>query len=152
MSRQQEKTAVCGLLSAKCSVLTAVCCRLCAVLFVAWACLIAAAPHESEPSSKRFPVTVRVDFGPAGKPAREERLMVDKGSTPKDVVSLLFPIQSGTTCCNTRELSTIDGVRSDPAMNLWWTCRLNGQSNFSPFLKEVEAEDRIEWIYVEQLQ
>ena len=107
---------------------------------------------ETSKSPERLPVIVRVDFGPAGKPGREERLMVDQGSTPKDVVSLLFPIQSGATCCNTRELAAIDGVRSDPATNRWWTCRLNGQGHFSPFLKELKAEDRVEWIYVEQLQ
>ena len=103
-------------------------------------------------SPERLAVTVRVDFGPAGKPAREERVMVDQGSTPKDVVSLLFPIQSGATCCNTRELAAIDGVRADPATNHWWTCRLNGKGDFSPFLKELAAEDRVEWIYVEQRQ
>ncbi len=107
---------------------------------------------DTSKSPERLPVIVRVDFGPTGKPPREERLMVDEGSTPKDVVSLLFPIQSGATCCNTRELAAIDGVRSDPATNRWWTCRLNGQSNFSPFLKELKAEDRVEWTYVEQLQ
>ena len=112
-------------------------------------------PSEKSDTSKspeRLPVSVRVDFGPAGKPAREEHLMVDKGSTPKDAVSLLFPIQSGATCCNTRELAAIDGVRSDPATNRWWTCRLNGKGDFSPFLRELAAEDRIEWTYVEQLQ
>lgn len=108
-------------------------------------------PDTAKPP-ERLPVMVRVDFGPAGKPAREERLLVDKGSTPKDAVSLLFPIQSGATCCNTRELAAIDGVRSDPATNRWWTCRLNGQGNFSPFLKELAAEDRVEWTYVEQSQ
>ena len=107
---------------------------------------------DTTKSPERLAVTVRVDFGPAGKPAREERLMVDKGSTPKDAVSLLFPIQSGATCCNTRELAAIDGVWADPAHNQWWTCRLNGKSDFSPFLKELAAEDRVEWTYVEQLQ
>jgi hypothetical protein len=110
------------------------------------------AETPAEKTSERFPVVVKVDFGPAGRSMREERVMADPGSTPKDVVSLLFPIQSGATCCNTREVAAIDGVRSDPATNRWWTCRLNGQSNVSPFLKELSAEDRVEWIYVEQLQ
>ena len=107
---------------------------------------------DTTKSPERLAVTVRVDFGPAGKPAREERLMVDKGSTPKDAVSLLFPIQSGATCCNTRELASIDGVRSDPTTNRWWTFRLNGQTNFSPFLKELVAEDTVEWTYIGQPQ
>ncbi len=98
---------------------------------------------------RRIPVVVRVDFGPAGKPLREERLEVDKGSTPKDVVSILFPIQSGDVCCNTREIASIDGVRPDPAKNRWWNCRLNGSTKVGPFRTTLKANDRVEWIYRE---
>ncbi|MBI4354686.1 MAG: hypothetical protein HY595_05550 [Candidatus Omnitrophica bacterium] len=98
---------------------------------------------------RRIPVTVRVDFGPAGKPLREERLEVDKGSTPKDVVSILFPIQSGDVCCNTREIASIDGVRPDPAKNRWWSCRLNGSTKIGPFRTVLKANDVVEWTYRE---
>ncbi len=97
-------------------------------------------------------MVIRVDFGPAGLPAREERLLIDAGSTPKDAVSILFPIQSGATCCNTREVASINGVRPDPAKNRWWTCRLNGSRAVSPFRTELNAEDRVEWAYIEQPQ
>ena len=113
-------------------------------------CGAAAEPEESQ--GERFPIVVRVDFGPAGNAAREEHLLVDAGSTPKDVASLLFPIQSGATCCNTRELAAINGVRADPARNRWWTCRVNGSPNISPFQTELKPGDRIEWVYVEQAQ
>ena len=109
------------------------------------------APDTSK-SPKRLPVTVRVDFGPAGKPAREERLMVDTGSTAKDVASLIAPIQSGAICCNTRELAAIDGVWADPAKNRWWTCRVNGSGTLSPFRTELNAEDKVEWVYLEAPQ
>lgn len=102
------------------------------------------------PSSNRFEVMVRVDFGPAGKPLREERLRLDRGSTPKDAVSLLFPIQSGEVCCNTREIAAIDGVRPDPARNHWWVCRLNGSRKVSPFRTPLKAGDLVEWIYLEE--
>ena len=107
---------------------------------------------DTSKSPERLPVIVRVDFGPAGKPAREERMMVDEGSTAKDVVSLLFPIQSGATCCNTRELAAIDGVWADPAQNRWWTCRINGSTKIGPFLTELHAGDQVEWVYVTQAQ
>ena len=103
-------------------------------------------------SPERLAITVRVDFGPAGKPAREERFLIDRGSTAKDAASLLAPIQSGAICCNTRELAAIDGVWADPAHNLWWTCRINGSTQISPFLTELHAGDRVEWVYVTQSQ
>lgn len=107
---------------------------------------------RTPPNPPRMPVTVIVDFGPAGKPTREAHLEVDKGSTPKDVVSLLFPIQSGSTCCNTRELAAIDGVRSDPETNRWWSCRLNGSTKLSPFRTELKPNDRVEWTYADWSQ
>lgn len=129
--------------------------RLGAWLFIAAAvmCGLAGCGDRQTPSkAKRVPVVIKVDFGPAGKPTREEHLLVDAGSTPKDVVSILFPIQSGDICCNTREIASIDGVRPDPARNHWWTCRLNGSPRLSPFRTVLKANDRIEWTYLEQSQ
>ncbi len=111
-----------------------------------------AAPESKEAEPQRFPVVVRVDFGAAGKPAREAQLFVDSGSTPKDVVSLLFPIESDAICCNTREVAAIDGIRADPEKNRWWTCRINGASNIGPFRTELKPQDWVEWIYREQQQ
>lgn len=110
------------------------------------------ADTTTEPQPKRFPVVVKVDFGPAKKPAHEQRMMVDEGSTAKDVVSLLLPIQSGAICCNTRELAAIDGVWADPAKNRWWTCRINGSTKIGPFRTELHAGDRVEWVYIERPQ
>lgn len=107
---------------------------------------------HAELERKLIPVEVRVDFGPAGESAREARLMVDPGSTPKDVASLLFPIESSAVCCDTRELSAINGVRADPAKNRWWTCSVNGSRHVSPFKRRLRSGDRIVWTYVEQPQ
>ena len=101
---------------------------------------------------KRFPVTIQVDFGSAGQPSHQEQVLVDEGTTPKDAVSILFPIQSGEACCNTRELIAINGVRIDPAKNRWWNCRVNGSPQVSSFRTEVKPEDRIEWVYAERPQ
>lgn len=101
---------------------------------------------------EKIPVTVRVDFGPANKPPKEAQLLVDLGSTPKDVVSILFPVQSGEVCCSTREIASIDGVRPDPARNWWWNCRLNGSTKVGPFRTALKPNDRVEWIYREQAQ
>ena len=100
----------------------------------------------------RIPVTVRVDFGPANKPTVEQQFDVDEGSTPKDAVSLLVPIQSGEVCCDTREVLAIDGVRPDPAKNWWWNCRLNGTSTVSAHKTQLKAGDTVEWFYHEVLQ
>lgn len=119
-------------------------------LVCVWASVGGAAEPEKTP--KRLPVVVRVDFGTAGKPVREEQLLVDEGTTPKDAVSLVFPIQSGATCCNTRELAAIDGIWADPAQNRWWTCRINGSTKIGPFRTELHSGDQVEWVYVEQSQ
>ena len=101
---------------------------------------------------QRIPVTLHVDFGLAGKPVYDGELLVDPGSTPKDVVSVVFPIQSGSICCHTRELSAIDGVRAEPPLNRWWTCVLNGSGRVSPFRTALRRGDRVEWRYIEQSQ
>lgn len=123
------------------------------IAVVALSCVAAGCGDRRTPSkAKRVPIVITVDFGPAGKPAREEYLLVDAGSTPKDAVSILFPIQSGDICCNTREIASIDGIRPDPAHNRWWTCRLNGSPKLSPFRTVLKANDRVEWRYIEQSQ
>ena len=104
------------------------------------------------PKTERMEIDVRVDFGPAGRPLRQAHLAVDQGSTPKDVLSLLVPIESGAICCNTREVAVIDGIRSDPAKNRWWTCQVNGSRNINPFQTLVNTGDTVEWIYREDSQ
>ena len=110
--------------------------------------------ETATPPSKpeRMDIDVRIDFGPAGKPAREAHLAVDQGSTPKDALSLLVPIQSGAICCNTREVAVIDGIRSDPEKNRWWICQVNGSRKISPFQTLVKSGDTVEWIYREDSQ
>ncbi len=112
-------------------------------------------PHASgdiPEKPERFPVTVRVDFGPLDREGREELLMVDEGSTPKDVVSMLFPFRSGVVCCKTREIFEIDGVRPDQAKNRWWSCELNDSRKLSPFQTVLKPNDRVAWNYIEVSQ
>ena len=98
---------------------------------------------------ERIPVTVRVDFGPLGKPPLEESILLTRGSTPKDAVSVLYPVKSGMVCCDTREVAEIDGVPIDAAKNRWWMVKVNGNGNVSPFHTKLQAGDRIEWLYTE---
>ena len=104
------------------------------------------------PKPERMEIDVRVDFGPAHRPLRHAHVAVDQGSTPKDVLSLLVPIQSGAICCNTREVAVIDGIRSDPEKNRWWICQVNGSRTINPFQTVVNAGDTVEWIYREDSQ
>ena len=109
---------------------------------------------------KEFPIYMKVDFGPAGlsasnpagKPVHEEKIFVEKGTTPKEAVSQIFPILSGKTCCSFREIMEIDGVRVDPAKNRWWICKVNGSKKISPSKKKLKSGDRVEWDYVEESQ
>ena len=99
-----------------------------------------------------FPVQIKVDFGPAGKSAHEETLYVEKGTTPKEAVSQVFPILSGKTCCSFREIMEIDGVKVNPAKNLWWTCTVNGSKKISPHKNKLKRGDIVEWKYIQDSQ
>lgn len=101
---------------------------------------------------KPFQVEVKVDFGPAGKPAHSEKIYVEKGTTPKEAVSQIFAIRSGKTCCSFREIMEIDGVRVDPAKNRWWTCAVNGSKKVSPAKKKLKPGDVVEWKYAQDAQ
>jgi len=100
-------------------------------------------------SSKTFPITMSVDFGPAGKATHHSTLDVEKGTTPKEAVSQAFPIISGKSCCSLREVISIDGVRVDPAKRRWWTCWVNGSKNISPQNYKLRPGDRVEWKYIQ---
>ena len=97
---------------------------------------------------KTFPVQLKVDFGPAGKPAYDKPLDVEKGTTPKEAVSQVFPVVAGKSCCSLREVLEIDGVRVDPKNERWWICLVNGSKNISPQKKKLKSGDVIEWKYI----
>lgn len=102
---------------------------------------------------KVFPIYMKVDFGPAGKPGFEDpNFLVEKGTTPKEAVSQVFPILSGKSCCSLRDLLEIGGVRIEPLKNRWWTCTLNGSRKFSPKTKKLKRGDRLEWAYIQNKQ
>jgi hypothetical protein len=99
-----------------------------------------------------FPVTVKVDFGPAQRSPVSQTFLVEKGTTPKEAVSQVLPILSGKTCCSPSELMAIDGVSVDPAKNWWWTCAVNGSKNISPQKTKLKRGDVVEWKYIEEAQ
>ncbi len=105
-------------------------------------------PQEYPVHPKTFPITLKVDFGTAGRPAYEGTLNIEKGTTPKEAVSQVYPIQSGMVCCSLRDVLSIDGVRVDPAKGRWWICLLNGSKNVSPKKKKLKKGDIVEWKYV----
>ena len=102
--------------------------------------------------SRTFAVEVKVDFGPAGKPAHAETIEVEKGTTPKEAVSQVFPVLSGKACCSFREILAVDGVKVDPAKNRWWICMINGSKKVSPRKTKLKPGDVLEWKYVEESQ
>lgn len=101
---------------------------------------------------KSFPIQIKVDFGPAGKPAHEETIYVEKGTTPKEAVSQVFPVLSGKACCSFREVLEIGSVKIDPVKNRWWVCSVNGSKKISPQKKKLQEGDVVEWKYVQESQ
>jgi hypothetical protein len=108
-------------------------------------------PTQAKPH-KTIPVEVVVDFGPAGRPVVRKQIEVSKGSTPKDAVSSILPIMTGFSCCDTREVISIDGITVNPAENQWWICLLNGSKNVNPRKKELKAKDIVQWSYITEVR
>lgn len=96
-----------------------------------------------------FPVEMSVDFGPAAKTGFKETVYVEKGTTPKEAVSQVFPILSGKSCCSLREVIAIDGVKVEPSKGKWWICLVNGSKKISPQEKKLAPHDKLEWKYIQ---
>ena len=100
-----------------------------------------------------FPIQMKVDFGPAGKPGFDDKkFQVEKNTAAKEAVSQVYPVLSGRSCCSLRDVLAIDGVKIDPLKNRWWVCELNGSRRFSPHKKKLEPGDRVEWKYIQDEQ
>ena len=121
------------------------------VLGLATALIFLPACARTQPKTSRvFPIELKVDFGPAGKPAHEEKLFIEEGTTPKEAVSQVFPIRSGKSCCSFREVIEINGVAVDPLKKRWWICLVNGnKKDTSPHQTELKAGDVVEWNYIQ---
>jgi len=95
-------------------------------------------------------VEVRVNFGPAGKPAVEKKIDIRGYSTPKEALKEILPVEEGQVCSSPREVKGIDGVMSDPARSLWWHVEVNGSQNVSSYKTRLRAGDLVEWVYEEE--
>jgi hypothetical protein len=101
-------------------------------------------------SPRTFRIHVRVDFGPVKRPAARRTLVVERGITPKDAVSIVFPIQSGKSCCSMREVKSIAGVASNANKKRWWKCFVNGKGKtVSPHRTRLKPKDVVEWKYID---
>lgn len=102
---------------------------------------------------KMVPITVKIDFGPAGKSAIEKEITIREGATPKEALRQISPITEGKACCDPAEVKGIDGVLIDPMQNRWWKLQINGTTKkVSSHKSHLKAGDRIEWIYFEDSQ
>ena len=102
---------------------------------------------------KIVPIKVRIDFGPAGKPAIEKEIVIREGATPKEALRKICPIVAGATCCDPAEVKGIDGVSVDPLQNRWWRLKINGTAKHaSPHKSHLKAGDVMEWVYFEDKQ
>ncbi len=126
-----------------------------AILFTAIFCaglFFGALPFLGPLIPGKFPVEIKVDFGPAGKPALTRILEVDRKTTPKDAVSLVFPVMSGKVCSSIHDLMEIDGVRPDKAKNFWWILTVNGSRYVSPYRTHLKRGDIVEWRYLKEIE
>ena len=102
---------------------------------------------------KMVPISVRIDFGPAGQPLIEREIKVPEGATPKQALQGMISIVEGSACCDPSEVKGIDGVTIDPMNNRWWRLKINGTSKkASPHKSHLKAGDRMEWVYFEDTQ
>lgn len=102
---------------------------------------------------KMIQVSVKIDFGPAGKPLIEKEMVIPEGTTPKETLRKICPVEAGAACCHPAEVKGIDGVSIDPMQNRWWRLKINGSAkNASPHKSRLKAGDRVEWIYFEDKQ
>ena len=98
---------------------------------------------------KIFEIDLRVDFGQSLRLQYRKRLMVEQGSTAKDVLSQAFPVLSGKTCCSTREVLGVNGIKTNLIKKLWWKCFINGDGRkVSPYRTKLKPGDLIEWKYI----
>lgn len=100
----------------------------------------------------KFPIEIKVDFGSSGKPALTQILEVDRKTSPKEAVSLIFPVMSGKVCSSIHDLLSIDGVRSDASKDLWWICTVNGSRKVSAYRTRLKKGDRLEWRYLKETE
>lgn len=99
--------------------------------------------------TRMIPVTVRVDFGPAHKPVKVQKIEIRENASPKEAVQQLFPTEQGRVCCAPGEVKGIDGVSVDPVKNYWWRVMVNGEGKtVSPYRTRLKAGDIVEWIYL----
>ena len=114
--------------------------------------VIGALPFLGPLMPGKFPVELRVDFGPAGKHALTRTLEVDRKTTPKEVVSLVLPVMSGKVCSSIHDLLEIDGVRPDAAKNFWWILTVNGSRQVSPYRTHLKRGDLVAWRYLKEIE
>lgn len=95
-----------------------------------------------------IPVTLTIDFGPAGKPKIEKEIQVREGTPPKEALEKICKVEDGKVCCHPGEVKGIDGVAIDPLQDLWWRLEINGEGRAaSPHKSRLKAGDRVAWIY-----
>lgn len=106
-----------------------------------------------KPADTTIPITVKIDFGPADRPAIEKKISVRNQSTPKEALKNFISVEEGFVCCHNKEIKGIGGVNADPVKNRWWRLKINGDSkNVNPEKSKLKAGDVMEWSYFEDAQ
>ena len=100
-----------------------------------------------KPAPRTFEVTLEVDFGPVGRPPIHQRVPVRQGATAEAAAAQVCALGKGAICCDSREVTAIEGVAADPAANRWWTVSINGSKKVSPYKTKLKPGDLVRWEY-----
>jgi len=93
-------------------------------------------------------VSLRIDFGPAGKPALEREVTLPRGSNVVDATRHVASVEQDWLCCSKDDVWSIGGVGPDTRLDRYWMWKLDGAlgPNF-PVKHALSEGERIEWIY-----
>lgn len=93
-------------------------------------------------------VTLRIDYGPAGKPAVEREVRMPRGSNLVEATRRVAAVEQDWLCCSKDDVWSIGGVGPDTRLDRYWMWKLDGALGPNFPVKHVLSEgERIEWVY-----
>ncbi len=93
-------------------------------------------------------VTLRIDFGPLGRPPIQRELALPRGSNLVDATRKVAPLEQDWLCCSKDDVWSIGGVGPDTRLDRYWMWKKDGALGPNFPVKHVLSDgERIEWIY-----
>jgi iron complex transport system substrate-binding protein len=94
-------------------------------------------------------ISLRVDFGPIGRPAVVRELKLPRGTNLVEATRRVCSVEQDWLCCSKDDVWSIDGVGPDTRLDRYWMWNLDGAMGPNFPVKHVVSDgERIEWLYV----